>query len=69
MYKLEAYPFNMRVENQIKLLARYVIEDNDIGLMLEDMSTSQSSAIIKSILTKLIGSIKVYNRDQISHYQ
>lgn len=59
----------MQVENEIKLLARYVIEDNDTGLMLEDMTTSQSSAIIRSILGKLLGPIKVYNKTQIGHYQ
>jgi hypothetical protein len=44
-------------------MARYAIEDNDIGLMLEDLDTSQDAPIIKSILNKLIGPIKVYSSD------
>ncbi len=51
------------------LLARYVVEDNDTGLMLEDMNTSQDSPIIKSILIKLIGPIKVYTIEQAVYFK
>lgn len=51
------------------LLARYVVEDNDTGLMLEDMNTSQDSPIIKSILIKLIGPIKVYTAEQAAYFK
>lgn len=37
--------------------------------MLEDMNTSQDAPIIKSILTKMIGPIKVYTPEQIIHYR
>lgn len=37
--------------------------------MLEDINTSQDAPIVKSILTKLIGPIKVYTPEQISFYQ
>lgn len=45
------------------MLARYVVEDSDTGLMLEDMNTSQDAPIIKSILCKLIGVNKVYSSE------
>ena len=67
--KLKSYPFEMNDEQYIKLLARYVVEDNDIRPLLEDSNTSQDAPIVKSILTKLIGPIKVYTPDQIIYYR
>jgi hypothetical protein len=46
------------------LVARYAVEDPGDGYLLEDMDTSQSAFIIKSVLGKLIGEIKVYGREQ-----
>ena len=42
------------------LLARYMIEDAGDGCFLEEMDTSQAASIIRSILAKLIGEVKVY---------
>lgn len=67
--KLKSYPFEMTDQHHIRLLARYVVEDNDIGPLLEDSSTSQDAPIVKSILTKLIGPIKVYTPEQIIYYR
>lgn len=52
----------MEEESEALLLARYTIEDAGDGFFLEDMDTSQSATIIRSILTKLIGEVKVYER-------
>lgn len=59
----------MENEQERTLLARYIVEDNDTGLMLEDMNTSQASPIIKSILLKLIGFIKVYTLAEIAKFR
>lgn len=62
--KLRKYPFEMEREDEALLLARYVVEDSGEGFFLEDMETSQNSCIIKSILIKIIGEIKVYTREE-----
>ena len=38
-----------------------MVEDNGAGFVLEDMNTRQLTPIIKSILTNIIGKIKVYD--------
>lgn len=54
----------MEKEDEALLLARYVVEDSGEGFFLEDMDTCQNACIIKSILTKLIGEIRVYSREE-----
>ena len=61
--KLRRFPFEMEREEEALLLARYVVEDSGEGFFLEDMETCQSACIIKSILGKIIGEIRVYSRD------
>ena len=64
MDKLKKYPFEMQRQDQALLLARYVVEDTGEGLFLQDMDTSQSGCIIRSILGKVIGEIKTYDREE-----
>ena len=45
-------------------MARYAVEDAGDGYFLEDMDTAQSVAVIKSVLTKLIGEIRIFTREQ-----
>lgn len=54
------HPFSMEHEHEALLLARYMIEDAGDGLFLEDMDTAQTASIIRSILGKLVGEVKVY---------
>jgi hypothetical protein len=37
------------------MMARYTVEDAGDGFFLEDMDTSQSVHIIRSILAKIVG--------------
>jgi hypothetical protein len=69
MRKLENPPFDITNDHHRQLLARYVVEDNNSGPMLEDMKTSQVAPIIKSILCKLIGSSKVYSSAEVARYR
>lgn len=41
-------------------MARYMIEDAGDGYFLEDMDTSQTASVIRSILGKLVGEVRVY---------
>jgi hypothetical protein len=52
----------MEKEEEALLVARYAVEDTGDGYFLEDMDTTQSISIIRSILSKLIGEVKVYER-------
>lgn len=63
MKKLAAEPFSWKNAEERKLIARYVVEDNGPGFMLEDLYTRQSSPIIKSVLGNIIGGIKVYEKE------
>jgi hypothetical protein len=54
----------MERDDEALLLARYVVEDSGEGFFLEDMDTSQNAFIIKSILIKVIGEIRVYSREE-----
>ena len=47
------------------LIARYVVEDTGDGYFLEDMDTAQNGNIIKSILGKLIGEVRLYPKEKI----
>lgn len=62
--RLRRFPFAMEREEEALLLARYVVEDSGEGFFLEDMETCQSACIIRSILAKLIGEIRVYSREE-----
>lgn len=50
-------------------MARYFVEDTDNGMMLEDLKTSQDVPIIRSVMRKLIGEIKVFSPEQKEHYR
>ena len=52
---LQKQPFSIKDQSQAILIARYTVEDAGDGFFLEDMDTSQSVHIIRSILTKLVG--------------
>jgi hypothetical protein len=54
----------MQNEQEALLIARYTIEDAGDGYFLEDMDTAQSASIIKSILTKLIGEVRIFTKEQ-----
>lgn len=59
MKKFSEYPFSLAHEEQ-KMLARYAIEDNDTGKVVEDMKKTQKTPIIRSILIKIIGETTIY---------
>jgi len=44
------------------LLARYCIEDAGEGYFKEDMDTSEAVPIIRSVLSKLIGDVRIYDK-------
>lgn len=46
------------------MVARYVVEDAGDGYFLEDMDSSQSACIIKCILSKLLGEIRIFGKEQ-----
>lgn len=50
----------MEHQEEALLLARYMIEDAGDGYFLEDMDTSQTASVIRSILGKLVGEVRVY---------
>ena len=61
---LTAPPFSMESQEEALLVARYAVEDSGDGLFLEDMETSQRTSIIKSVLGRLVGRVKVYSWEQ-----
>lgn len=61
---LSKAPFSVKDRRKALLLARYTIEDAGDGYFLEDMDTSQSVSIIRSILGKLIGEVTIFSRQE-----
>ena len=59
MRKFGQYPFCWKDEKETKLLARYAVEN---------INRTQVAPIIKSILTKLIGKIKVYEEEEVENF-
>lgn len=68
MKKFGQYPFCWNDEKETKLLARYAVENNEESSLVENINRNQVAPIIKSILTKLIGKIKIYEEEEVEHF-
>ena len=68
MRKFGQYPFCWKDEKETKLLARYAVENNEESSLVENINRTQVAPIIKSILTKLIGKIKVYEEEEVENF-
>jgi len=58
-------PFNMSNEDDITLVARYVVEDNEEEYLFYDENAKNDLTVVRSILKKLMGNLPLWDHETI----
>ncbi|KAM3133249.1 hypothetical protein pb186bvf_014677 [Paramecium bursaria] len=61
---LSKWPFNLTDRNEVLLISRYLVEDNQDDYVIFDESRNNNVAVVKSIIKKIIGKYTLYQQDE-----
>ncbi|CAD8069493.1 unnamed protein product [Paramecium sonneborni] len=57
-------PFEIHDHQQIKLLSRYLVEDNSEDFLIYDQDRTNQTSIIKSVMKKIVGKYEILSNEE-----